>query len=224
MGATPVRWSPIVPEKSPCVEQSRFGLLVRVPHDLKHAPTPLLKVPPADRRRVRLLWWRRVHAPKPSEPGLFVAQLSLALSYRPQHRPSAFQLPVSWHAALPPPGDPLALQTRRTPTFAPGLTPVPALATPPPRHLRMLPPLRRCAPDIHWHCWFIRQRWPAVRVTIHVAYARQHIHCIFALRCWPLSAARPPPLSHVSLRFLYRTRLAGRLRTTRFLRTRPNIS
>ncbi len=147
------------PESSPCVEESARGL--RVPHDPIRSRTPLIEVPLADRRRVRLLWWRRVPAPDPSEPGLFFfTQRSTALSYRPEHRPPAFPLPISWHAAPPSRGDPLALQTRRTATRAPGQARVPAPSTLSARHVRPLPPRRRVAPLIQrWHCWFILLNW-----------------------------------------------------------------
>ena len=213
-------------ESSPCVEQSRFRLLVRVPHDLKHSPTPLLKVARADRRRVRLLWWRRVHAPDPSEPRLFVAQRPTPRSYRPEHRPPAFPLPVSWHAALAPLIQPCPLQTRQTPTFAPGLTPVPAPATLSARHLRMLPPLRRCAPRIHWHCWFIRQRWPAVRQTNHESLITPCGICtrISTLIFPAFSPSVPPPVFYDFLTFFYRTRRAEGLGTPRPSHTRASKS
>ena len=39
------------------------------------------------------------------------------------------------------------------------------------------------------------------RYTSRQHMADQHIHCIFALRSWSLSAARPPPLCYGFLRF-----------------------
>ena len=160
--------------------------------------------------------------PPPPFPCLFVRPVSSARPDRPQQRSSALALP---HGPAPAPSSrraPALLEARRTPTPTPGLALVPALATPPPRHLGALPPLDPCALCRHYWLRLLRG-WPH-GLHFAAAYGCKAYPLDFP-RVFPLlSAARPPPLCYVSLRFSYETRRARGLRTTRSLRTRPTIA